>query len=176
MAGASSPDLLRAALAYASRGRSVLPLFPPANGACSCWRGTGCDSPAKHPLSAKGFVPNGLRGATTDPERIRFWWKAEPRAGVGIACGAGVLVLDVDPRKGGNETLAALEAAHGRLPLTLTVSTGGDDGGRHLYFTGDALTASLGDGLDFRGRGSYDCATCSGTCTGAAPFPFPPGC
>ncbi|MDP9343045.1 MAG: bifunctional DNA primase/polymerase [Actinomycetota bacterium] len=133
----------------------MLPLFPAQDGACSCWKVAECDSPGKHPLSAKGFAPNGLKDATTDPERIRFWWKAEPRAGVGIACGDGLVVLDVDPRKGGNETLAALEARHGPLPRTLTVSTGGDDGGRHLYFAGDAGTATLGDGLDFRGRGAY---------------------
>ncbi|MFF4291587.1 bifunctional DNA primase/polymerase, partial [Streptomyces sp. NPDC001633] len=46
---------------------------------------------------AAGGRCHGVRAATTDPARIDRWWSAEPRFGVGIACGAsGLVILDVD--------------------------------------------------------------------------------
>jgi hypothetical protein len=67
------------------------------------------------------------------------------------------VVLDVDPGHGGRDSIAAL-AAHGPLPDTLGVQTGG--GGRHLYFAhpGHRVPNSagrLGPGLDVRGDGGY---------------------
>jgi hypothetical protein len=41
-------------------------------------------------------------------------------------------VLDVDPRNGGDDSLAQLERELGPLPATMSVKTGG--GGRHFYF------------------------------------------
>jgi hypothetical protein len=46
--------------------------------------------------------------------------------------GNGVVVLDVDPRNGGESELRDLQKAYGRLPKGPTVITGG--GGRHYYF------------------------------------------
>ncbi|MFD3572195.1 bifunctional DNA primase/polymerase, partial [Streptomyces sp. NPDC058667] len=44
---------------------------------------------------------HGVRAATKDPDRIDRWWSAEPRFGVGIACGAsGLVILDVDDHAG----------------------------------------------------------------------------
>ena len=40
--------------------------------------------------------------------------------------------LEMDPDKGGDETLLALQQEYGKLPETVEVLTGG--GGRHLYF------------------------------------------
>jgi hypothetical protein len=69
-----------------------------------------------------------------------------------------VAVLDVDPRHGGDETLARLEATWARLPDTVESLTGG--GGRQVWFAfpeglrnsvGD--TNALGPGLDIRGEG-----------------------
>jgi prepilin-type processing-associated H-X9-DG protein len=72
--------------------------------------------------------------ATTDGTQITRWWTAQPQAGIGIATDPGLVVLDVDPRKGGRETLEALVAEHGPLPATPTVLSGG--GGWHYYFRG----------------------------------------
>ena len=88
-------------------------------------------------------------------------WKRHPLLNVGIATGpaSDVFVLDIDPAKGGLETLRALRAQHGRLPLTPLVRTGSD--GWHLYFDfpeGQEVTNSagkLGPGLDVRGVGGY---------------------
>lgn len=55
----------------------------------------------------------------------------------------------------GNATLAALGAAHGQLPRTAEVATGG--GGRHLYFRAPCGLRSgvLGPGLDLKAESGY---------------------
>ena len=146
-----------AALRLARRDWPVLPCHHPIGGHCSCGD-SGCPSPAKHPRSR-----HGLRDATTDTAVIAAWWRTWPHANPAIRTGArpggaGVVVLDVDPDHDGNTSLAQLIAAHGPLPATLEVLTGG--GGRHLYFAhaGPPVPNSagrLGPGLDIRGDGGY---------------------
>ena len=52
-----------------------------------------CQPRAKRPATA-----NGLKDATTDPDRIRVWWHHEPAFNVAVATGAvsGIFVVDVD--------------------------------------------------------------------------------
>ena len=119
---------LDAALAYARAGLAVLPLrWPMAGGRCACRK--ACGSIGKHPRTR-----NGVKDATTDEARINWWWGKWPDANVGIAAGvvSGVVVLDVDPRNGGDASLEQLEQLHGPLPDTWRVATGG--GGSHYYF------------------------------------------
>ncbi len=71
---------------------------------------------------------------------------------------SGVVVLDVDPRNGGDEALAALETRHGPLPATWRVLTGG--GGEHVFFRhpGNPVNNAkgrLGPGLDLKADGGY---------------------
>lgn len=79
-------------------------------------------------------VPDWPNQATTNPDMITAWWKQWPDANVGILCGraSGIVVLDIDPRNGGNESFDDLVDALGPLPPTPETLTGG--GGRHLYF------------------------------------------
>jgi hypothetical protein len=70
----------------------------------------------------------------------------------------GLLVLDIDPDHGGNETLAVLEAEHGPLPDTMEQITG--SGGRHLLFKSPGpeygnTIGQVGRGIDSRGDGGY---------------------
>jgi len=71
---------------------------------------------------------------------------------------AGMFALDID-HPDGPASLAALEAKHGALPLTLSQTTGG--GGRQMFFRwpeGREVRNSagkLGPGLDVRGEGGY---------------------
>ena len=84
---------------------------------------------AKSPRTAHGH-----HEATTDPAQIRAWWARWPRAMIGAPVPPSLLVLDLDPRNGGQ--LDALPP----LPVTLTAWSGRGDGGRHFYFTRPAGT------------------------------------
>jgi hypothetical protein len=97
--------------------------------------------------------------ATTDRGQIHEWWEKWPAANVAVITGhrSGLLVLDVDPDSGGEESLANLERQHGTLPATLIGHTGG--GGRHLLFRYPDVEFKLGNsqgvigqGLDVRGK------------------------
>lgn len=157
MSAPAAENLKAAAHDYAKRGWRVLPLYhvvdTDTGPVCTCKDGSACKNAGKHP-NIKKWQDNASRSGSD----IETWWGERPRSGVGIATGeqSGVFGLDVDPDNGGLETLAALEAKHGKLPYTYTVRTG--SGGKHLYFTwpGFAVTNSagkLGAGLDIRGNG-----------------------
>ena len=102
---------------------------------------------------------NGLREASTVPDRIRYWWKQNSQAAIGVPTGevSGVVVLDVDVRKGkaGRKTLSELNIS---IPATSVAHT--PSGGLHYYFAnpkeGMRSTAGvLGPGIDTRGDGGY---------------------
>ena len=131
--------LRSAALKYAAQGLSVFP----------------CKPRGKTPLTK-----HGLKDATCDLDQIKAWWDRWPEANVAIATGAisGTIVLDVDPRHGGDDSLATLEASFGKLPETPTVLTGG--GGLHIYFRHPGIeipnsAGRVGPGIDVRGDGGY---------------------
>lgn len=126
---------LHAALQYATMGVRVFPIAP---------RG-------KVPLTR-----NGHRDASLREERIRGWWERRPEANVGVVAGDGLAVLDVDPDKGGLDSLAELVSEHGKTS-TFVVRTG--SGGFHLYFQDDPAdplpqsAGRIGPGLDIRAGG-----------------------
>jgi hypothetical protein len=145
---------LSSALYLSSLGWAVFPIHNPIPGGCSC-RSTQCSRIGKHPRTTHGHMD-----ATTAPQQIREWWAQWPNANIGVATGAGskLVVIDVDPRHGGGETLAELERQRGPLPATVESLTGG--GGRHLLFRhpGGLIksgTNVLGPGIDVRGDGGY---------------------
>ena len=148
------------ALMYLSLDFAVLPLHFPfkRNGVflCSCTR-EDCRQPAKHPFGR--LVRNGLKDASKDAKVVAGWF-ANASLNIGIATGAvsGIIALDVDPRHGGDETLAVLEREHGPLPETWRFLTGG--GGEHILFRHPGhrvpnSAGALGPGLDIRGDGGY---------------------
>lgn len=101
-------------------------------------------------------LPHGLTEASADPEQVRAWWQRWPDAGVAIATGDGLLVLDVDGEVGA-DALHELEREHGELPETVRAETGG--GGEHYYFSANGelrnTAGKLGEVLDTRGVGGY---------------------
>jgi hypothetical protein len=126
-----------AALAYLARGWSVVAIVPG----------------AKRPTV--GWQP--YQQAPASEDEVKGWFRHQPEAGVAIVTGAvsALLVLDVDPRHGGEESLRRLQRVHGTLPPTPEVLTGG--GGRHLYFAhpGGMVRNRVGlmPGVDVRGDG-----------------------
>lgn len=167
-----SETIRDAALSYASAGFPVFPLHNlDPEGNCSCGE-SECSSPGKHPRYHREDLRNGHKDATTDPERIRRWWRLWPEANIGIPTGerTGLLVLDEDPRHGGDESMNLLTKTHGDLPRTKTTRTGG--GGRQIFFIyppGYVIrnaTNNPAPGLDIRGEGGYIVAPPSRT-TGA---------
>ena len=144
-----------AARHYASLGWRVFPIYEPSDTetGCSCDR-LKCKHPGKHPRTS-----HGVSDASTRLDRVDRWWDQWPKANVGIATGSGsgIVVLDVDPRHGGDVSLAETVERYASLPSTPTVRTGG---GLHLYFRhlgAVACTRGLGGypGLDLRGDGGY---------------------
>jgi putative DNA primase/helicase len=117
------------------------------------------------PLSAGGKVPDGnlaphgFKDASRDEAVIRAWWGVSPHANIGVPTGkpSGFWVLDVDPRNGGDATIAQLmgEPGHGELATALVQSTGG--GGQHYLFAYDERVkrGKLGNGLDVKKDGGY---------------------
>ena len=96
--------------------------------------------------------------ATQQKRLINLWWGKLPKANIGIATGpSGLLVVDIDAKKKGYETISQLELEHGALPTTYTVST--PNGGLHYYYsTSEPIRNSvedLGRGIDTRGTGGY---------------------
>ena len=137
----SSQDtpIAQAAARYRARGWSVLPLR----------RGE------KRPLIAW----ETFQQSRAEPATIAQWFAHWRDANVGIVTGeiSNLIVLDVDPKHGGDDSLAELERRFGVLPETIEARTGG--GGRHLYFAhpGGLVPNRVGlaQGIDLRGDGGY---------------------
>jgi putative DNA primase/helicase len=116
-------------------------------------------------LPLHGKIPaiaggRGFHDATTESHVIGQWVQHYPRCNWGIRTGgiSGLVVLDVDPRNGGMETLHDLLKEYGTLPDTFTIKTGG--GGYHYYFQhpGKRIPSkanALGPGLDIKADGGY---------------------
>jgi hypothetical protein len=97
---------------------------------------------------------NGHLNATMDPDQIKLSWTKWPHAMIGARVPDNSIVIDIDPRNGGS--LEALEALAGPLPATLTVWSGRNDGGRHLYFqrpAGPLTSTRLPKGVDLKVNG-----------------------
>jgi len=128
------------------------------------------------PLGAASKVPNGKALISTGHKKIvdgkvkgsweifqeeqvtndlvASWWKHTPKSNIGIIAGkiSKIVVVDIDPRNGGKESMKQLH-----LPPTYIVNTGG--GGWHYYYIWngeqDAPNFEHLDGIDLKGDGGY---------------------
>ncbi len=123
------------ALAYLAEGFSVIPLVPK----------------QKNPI-IDSWEPYKERPPTE--EEVKAWWTKYPTANIGIVTGAvsNLVIVDIDPRNGGNESMKQLQ-----LPPTYIVKTGG--GGWHCYYrlNGKAVPKMTGylPGIDILGEKAY---------------------
>jgi hypothetical protein len=124
---------------YLARGWSVLPL----------------GARDKRPL----VVWEPLQDTRPSVEQVSDWFSRWPDANIGIVTGeiSNLIVLDIDPKHGGDGSLERLERSFEPLPETVEAVTGG--GGRHFYFAhpGGLVRnrAGLAQGIDLRGDGGY---------------------
>ena len=150
----STGSQLDSAIFFAENQVPVVPLYGTKNGQCNCTKGSQCRSPGKHPMTKHGF-----KDASAEIDQIEDWWMEAPGANLGLLTGntTGIVVLDVDPRHGGDQSCQALQEEFGPLPRTLRVKTGG--GGEHYYFQHPGREirniADIRPGLDIRGDGGY---------------------
>lgn len=127
----------QAAMDYLARGWSVIPVRERAKRPALPWK-----------LYQSEYVSE---------KTLHDWFHRCPDCNVAIVTGelSGLVVVDVDPRHGGDKSLEKLEAEHGPLPQTMESVTGG--GGRHLYFAhpGGAVhnRVNIEPGIDLRGDG-----------------------
>jgi hypothetical protein len=135
----SSGLSLKAALDYGRLGWSYIPIEP---------RG-------KRPL-----IPWEIhQHRHADAPQANEWFQRWPDANIAVVTGAisGLVVLDLDPRHGADDSLARLVQMHGPLPETAEVLTG--NGGRHLYFAHPGAIlhdrGRLAPGIDLHGDGGY---------------------
>jgi hypothetical protein len=112
----------------------------------------------------RGKVPaiaggRGVLDATTDVDTVTRWWSGPYRgANIGGRVPDPMLVLDVDPRHGGLDTIIALERRYEPLPQTLMTISGRGDGGRHLFYRrppGRLSAKRLGAGIDIKTSSGY---------------------
>jgi putative DNA primase/helicase len=129
-------------------------------GRCSC--GAPECATGKHPR-----VKRWNTEATDDIFQLIDWLEQWPTMNIGLATGSvsGVVVLDIDEKEdvSGAESLAGLEAVHGKLPNTLMQITGGR--GKHYFFkypkgvkkieNSTGSNKGIAPGIDVRGDGGY---------------------
>lgn len=116
------------------------------------------------PLKGKvPATPRGFKDATQDAEVIERWW-ADSNPNIGVRTGSGLLVVDVDERHGGFDTLHELGI---KLPDTPCSKTGG--GGAHYFLHTDKYVRSKNNvwpGIDVKAAGGYVVAPSSTHPTG----------
>jgi len=113
-----------AAADYAEQGLAVLPL---------------------RPRSKVPATPHGKKDATSDPRKVADWFPPDTNRNIGILTGerSRLLVVDVDPRNGGDASFDRFERTYGTLPATKRAITGG--GGFHLFFRLPENASGLSD-------------------------------
>jgi hypothetical protein len=137
----TGPEQPNPALAAARRyARANWPVFP-------------CIPGEKVPATRHGFLE-----ATTDPDKITWWWSRHPDRNVAIATGTpGPDVLDVDVRDDGSGFPAFNRLRREGLLDGASAYVRTPGGGLHAYFTGTEQGNGRlpGHHLDFRSRGGY---------------------
>jgi hypothetical protein len=137
------------ALGFATLSYDVFPVHGINGGVCTCGD-LECGSPGKHPFTK--LAPHGHKDATGDVAKIRAW---PSHINYGIPTDRFV-VVDVDPRNGGNEAWQKLYRRPTRcLPHTWEVVTG--SGGRHIFFANPTALKcqELTRGVDIKAAGGY---------------------
>lgn len=123
---------------YSKMGWKLLPCHGISEGKCNCGGSHHHSNDAgKHPL-----LSDWNSNSTSDLDLLNRWFGKNTNNNIALNCKAsGLVVIDIDPRNGGDESFLDLERLlDGEIPETLTVLTGEysirgiKTRGRHLYF------------------------------------------
>lgn len=107
-------------------------------------------------LPLKGKVPttaHGFKDATTSDTLIANWFTQEQNVGIRTGKESGIVVVDIDPRNGGDDSWTEICPEE---PSTIQVKTG--SGGSHYYFKYDGsikYPKELAPGIDIKSDGGY---------------------
>lgn len=145
-----------AAIAYADYGLHIFPVYPVrvSGGTAICTGcGNDCGRVGKHPA-----IP-GWQNLTLSVKQVEKFW-SRTAWNIGLHCDRYV-VLDIDPKNGGLDSLTKLQQEHGNfVASTASVVTG--SGGFHFYFNRPSYPVKqisgqnvVGVGIDTRRYGGY---------------------
>lgn len=119
------------------------------DGRCTCGEPhTDPKDVGKHPA-----ISNWQNAATSDVAQISAWWDVNPMYNIAVmAALSNFVVIDIDPRSGGEETIEKFEAIYpNALTPTVEAYTGvyqGRDGkparGRHLFYKFEGNESLIG--------------------------------
>jgi hypothetical protein len=145
--------LIDEAIRLAELGFRIFPCHGIKNEVCQCKDGVECLVPGKRP-----HIKAYPKLASDSPDQIRKWFPQFPGCNYGVLSGGGLLVLDVDPRNGGDESYENLRLKYGAFPNTWTVLC--RDNGFHLYFSYPKefdvrCKTGLLPGIDIKATGGY---------------------
>jgi hypothetical protein len=148
--GMNNTSCLEAALSYAEKGLFVLPICPPK----SYLKNTKLEGKSgKLPISVTAFLK-----ASNQQNKVIELFKKHKHSNVGILTGikSGLIIIDVDYKYGGKESLSKFN-----FPKTRAVETGN---GMHLYYRHPgkgtfvpSIWNKLAPGIDI--KGDQSCAT-----------------
>jgi Bifunctional DNA primase/polymerase, N-terminal len=170
--GRQSAALLTGATEYTKHRWKVFPLrgkapaIPRAHArvlvvaTCACREGlVEMPNPQRDCKGGCGRHGHGLYDATDDVLTVTDWWSG-PYQGcnIGARIPESMLMIDIDPRHGGDQSWADLTAQYGPFTDCLTTNSGRGDGGRHLYVRrppGRLTARRLGPGVDLKTSSGY---------------------
>jgi P4 family phage/plasmid primase-like protien len=142
---------------YASNSWEILPCHGIVEGRCTCGQShMESKDIGKHPAINAWNIES-----SSDIAKVHTWWDTNPEYNIGVNCRAsGFLVIDIDPRSGGDVAYDKFEAyVEGALPPTVEATTGQYEvngriiRGRHLFYKCDENEDLIGNlsKLGFKG-------------------------
>ena len=123
---------------YAANSWEILPCHGIVDGRCTCGQShMESKDIGKHPAINAWNIES-----SSDIAKVHTWWETNAEYNIGVNCKAsGFLVIDIDPRSGGDLAYDKFEAyVEGALPPTVEATTGQYEvngkiiRGRHLFY------------------------------------------
>lgn len=102
------------------------------------------------------WAPHGYKSAKNGEAHVQKLFEGKDQGNLGISTHKGLVVVDIDPRNGGNESFKDLIEQIGHFPPTVQCFTAG--GGMHYYFRrSDSIKGRSGirPGIDIKAEGGY---------------------